>query len=391
MHAAALDLLRSRRMPGPLDVVLLLTSFDVGGTERQMVELATRLDPSRFRPHLACFHKRGRLVDDIPARIAIREFPVRGFANPAAIGQLLAFASWCRSIGADIVHTCDLYGNIFGLPGAALAGVPVRIANRREILTGDKSRAQLTGQRAAYRLAHAVVANSGAARLQLAREGVPAAKLHVIPNGLALDRFTPIAERAAIRRVVMVANLRAEKGHDTLLAAAPRILERHPDASFTFVGEGPRRSALETLTRALGLGGRVQFLGERRDVGAVLAGHDLFVLPSRSEAFPNALIEAMASALPVVATDVGGIPEVVRSGSNGLLVAPDDERALADAIVGLMDDPAGAAALGRVARADIERHYTLDRMVERFEQLYLAEIETHVWNRGNRRHSRAAA
>jgi starch synthase len=93
----------------------------------------------------------------------------------------------------------------------------------------------------------------------------------------------------------------------------------------------------------------------------------------------------------VVATDVGGIPEVVRSGENGLLVAPDDERALADAIAGLMDDPGRAAALGRAARADIERHYTLDRMVERFEQLYLAEIETHVWNRGNRRHSRAAA
>ena len=126
-------------MPGPVDVVLLLTSFAIGGTERQMVELARRLDPSRFRVHLACFHQRGRLLDDIPSRIPIREFPVRGFANPAAVGRLIAFASWCRSIDAAIVHTCDLYANIFGLPGAALAGVPVRIANRREILTGDKS------------------------------------------------------------------------------------------------------------------------------------------------------------------------------------------------------------------------------------------------------------
>jgi glycosyltransferase involved in cell wall biosynthesis len=115
------------------------------------------------------------------------------------------------------------------------------------------------------------------------------------------------------------------------------------------------------------------------------------VLPSRSEAFPNALIEAMATALPVVATDVGGIPEIVRPGVNGRLVPADDPGALAEAVVALMDDPAGAHALGRTARADVERHYTLDRMVERFEQLYLAEIETHVWNRGNRRHSRAAA
>jgi glycosyltransferase involved in cell wall biosynthesis len=316
---------------------------------------------------------------------------VQGFINVAAVGRLIKFASWCRSIDAAIVHTCDLYANIFGLPGAALAGVPVRIANRREILTGDKSRAQLRSQRLAYRAAHAVVANSSAARDQLAREGVPAGKLRLIANGLDAGRFVPVTMRRNIRRIVMVANLRPEKGQDTLLAAAPRILARYPDASFTFVGDGPRREALELLTRALGISERVRFMGEGRDVAAILAAHDLFVLPSRSEAFPNALIEAMATGLPVVATAVGGIPEVVRPGINGQLVRPDDERVLADAVLTLMDNPAAAAALGRAARADVERHYTIDRMVERFEQLYLAEIETHVWNRGNRRHSRAAA
>jgi glycosyltransferase involved in cell wall biosynthesis len=378
-------------MSGPVDVVLLLTSFAIGGTERQMVELAKRLDPSRFRAHVACFHRRGRLLDDIPARIPIREFPVQGFANLNAVRRLFAFASWCRSIDAAVVHTCDLYANIFGLPAAALAGVPVRIANRREILTGDKSPAKLRAQRLAYRAAHVVVANSSAARDQLEREGVPADRLRCIANGLDAGRFVPAAPRTDIRRIVMVANLRPEKGHDTLLAAAPRILARYPDASFTFVGDGPRREALETLTRALGITDRVRFVGESRDVAPILAEHDLFVLPSRSEAFPNALIEAMATALPVVATRVGGIPEVVRPGVNGQLVAPDDTGALADAVLALMDDPIAAAALGRAARADVERHYTIDRMVERFEQLYLAEIETHVWNRGNRRYSRLAA
>jgi L-malate glycosyltransferase len=378
-------------MSGPVDVVLLLTSFAIGGTERQMVELARRLDPSRFRVHLACFHRRGPLLADIPSRIPIREFPVRGFVNPAAVGRLIKFASWCRSVDAAIVHTCDLYANIFGLPGAALAGVPVRIGNRREILTGDKSPAKLRTQRLAYCAAHAVVANSSAARDQLEREGVRADKLRLITNGLDARRFVPVTPRRDIRRIVMVANLRPEKGQDTLLAAAPRILARYPDASFTFVGDGPRRQALETLTRALGITERVRFVGESRDVAPILAGHDLFVLPSRSEAFPNALIEAMATGLPVVATDVGGIPEVVRPGVNGQLVSPDDDQGLADAVLALMDDPAAAAALGRAARADVERHYTIDRMVERFEELYLAEIETHVWNRGNRRHSRAAA
>jgi len=379
------------RMPvRPHDVVLMLTSFDIGGTERQMVELVKRLDPTRFRPHVACFHARGPLLAELPEDVAVREFPVRGFARPAAIGQLVAFAGWCRRIGAELVHTCDLYANIFGLPAAAFAGVPVRIANRREILTGDKSPAQLRAQQLSYRAAHAVVANSAAARAQLERERVPADRLRLIPNGLDPARFTPQPPRDAIRRVITVANLRPEKGHDTLLAAAPRILERHPDATFTFVGDGPRRDALETLTRALGLSGRVHFLGERRDVAPCLAEADLFVLPSRSEAFPNAVIEAMAAGLPVVATDVGGIPEVVRRHETGVLVGPDDADGLADAVIGLMDRPEHAADLGRAARAAVERHYTLDRMVEAFENLYLTEIASHVWDRGNRRQPRTA-
>jgi glycosyltransferase involved in cell wall biosynthesis len=374
----------------PHDVVLLLTSFDVGGTERQMVDLVRRLDTARFRPHVACFHQRGRLLADVPDWVPIREFPLHGFARPSAARQFMAFAAWCREIGARLVHTCDLYANIFGLPAAAAAGVPVRVANRREIVTGDKSPAQLACQRLAYKAAHLVVANSAAAREQLERERVPAGKLRVIPNGLDLRRYAPPPAREAIRRVVMVANLRAEKGHDTLLAAIPAIAARHPDATFTFAGAGPRRDALETLARALSVDRRVRFAGECRDVPALLAESDLFVLPSRSEAFPNAVIEAMAAGLPVVASDVGGIPEVVRDGVTGRLVTPDDPRALADAVIGLMDDPAGAAGLGAAARAGVER-YSIDRMVDAFEELYLTEIETHVWNRGDRRQRRAAA
>src|SRR5262249_54739119 len=150
------------------------------------------------------------------------------------------------------------YANIFGLPAAAFARVPARIANRREIVTGDKSAAQLTCQRLAYKSAHVVVANSAAAREQLEREHVPPARLRVIPNGLDLRRYAPTPARSAIKRVVMVANLRPEKGHETLLAAIPAIAGRHPEATFTFAGNGPRREPLQTLARALGVEARVR-------------------------------------------------------------------------------------------------------------------------------------
>src|SRR5690606_22396209 len=127
---------------------------------------------------------RGPLTRAVPDAVRIEGFPVRGFRRPDSVRQWLRFARWCRDIDARLVHTCDLYANLFGLTAAAMAGVSARIGSRREVLTGDKTRLQLTGQRMAYRRAHAVVANSGAAVDQLRREGVADGKIRLIPNGV---------------------------------------------------------------------------------------------------------------------------------------------------------------------------------------------------------------
>jgi glycosyltransferase involved in cell wall biosynthesis len=359
----------------PYPVVVMVTSFDIGGTERQTVELVRRLDRDRFRVHLACFHRRGALLADVPATLPVEAFPLEGFHTRAGVLQLMRFARWCRRIGARLVHTCDLYANTFGLPGARLAGVPARIGSRREILTGDKTRLQLAGQRVAYRLAHAVVANSAAAAEQLLREGVPDRKVHLIPNGVDASRFAGSFTARPLRRVAMVANLRAEKGHDVLIDAAPQILEAHPDAEFVLAGEGPHRDALMERARRRGVADRIQFLGQCRDVPAVLAGADLFVLPSRSEALPNAVIEAMAAGLPVVASNVGGIPELITDGVSGVLVSPGDPRALAGAVIGVMEEPGRAVQMGREARDFVTRELGFGRLVARIEALYLSAIE----------------
>ncbi len=173
----------------------------------------------------------------------------------------------------------------------------------------------------------------------------------------------------------MVACLREEKRIDVLINAAPQILARFPDAHFLIAGDGTCRESLVALAGQLGITDRVTFLGHRDDVPAVLAQADMFVLPSRSEALPNSVIEAMASGLPVVASRVGGIPELVDDGKTGYLVPPGDPNALADALARLLEDPRRSAELGRAGRIKIEQNYSFDRMVEQMETLYVTELD----------------
>ena len=360
-----------------VSVAVFLTRFEPGGTERQMTELIRRLDPSRFRVHVACFDKRGAWLPRIAERaVSIQEFPIRGFARPATLGALLSFARWCRRERIAVVQTCDLYANVFGLPGAALAGVPVRIGSRRE-LNPDKTAGQIRLQRLAYRCATKVVANSAAARSALEQEGVASGSIAVIPNGVEASRFGDRSQdqlTAPVRTVITVANLRPEKSHETLIGAAALVAAEFPDVRFQIVGNGPRREALASLVSARGLDHAVEFLGHREDVPQLLAAADVFVLPSRSEAFPNGAIEAMAAGLPVVASSVGGLLDLIEPERTGLLVAPEDPDALAAALRRLFTDRAFAARLGRSARAQVHQRYSFDRMVTSFEELYLAGL-----------------
>jgi glycosyltransferase involved in cell wall biosynthesis len=357
---------------GPIPVAIFVDRFIAGGTQRQMVELMARLDRVRFRVHPVCFHAVGvwfprvSLLDE-----PVAVFPIHGFAKPGTYKQLLAFAQWCRAKGIAILQTCELYSNIFGLPGGMLASVPVRIGSRRGMV---ETPAQQRMQKYAYNAAHRVVANSQAAAESLRHEGVAADRIVVIPNGIDPTLFGQREYRVRPRTIVMVACLREEKRIDVLLDAAPLILARHPEAEILIVGDGDCRDELEARARSNQVADRVRFLGHRDDVPAVLAGADLFVLPSRSEAFPNAIVEAMMSGLPVVASSVGGIPELVEEGRTGRLVPPGDPVHLAAAVIEILNHPDRATHMGQTARRRIEEQYSFDRMVHQFEALYLGEI-----------------
>jgi glycosyltransferase involved in cell wall biosynthesis len=339
-----------------------------------MIELVRRLDPRRWEVHLACFRPEGAWFGRAAESVAsVATFPITGFTKPGTLSQARRFVRWCREQQIHLVHTSEFYSNIFFLPAAAAARVPVRIGSRREI-AACKTTAQIAVQRVSYAFAHRIVANAEAGADRLRAEGVGTRRISVVPNGIDVDGYVPRSLTSHLRRVAMVANLRPGKGHDTLIAAAPMILRHFPDANFDLIGDGTERTHLERLVESKGLARAFTFSGHVEDVPGRLAASDVFTLPSESEAFPNAVLEAMASGLPVVASSVGGIREVIEHQRTGLLVPPNDPPALADAICRLFTAPAEARTLAANGRALVGSRYSFGRMVDSIEQLYVQEL-----------------
>jgi glycosyltransferase involved in cell wall biosynthesis len=355
---------------------MVINSFDPGGTERQMTELLTRLDRRAFEVHVACLSRSGLLLPKVESVAAsIEEFPIHGLLTSSAARQAVHFARWCRTRRVHVVHTCDFYSNVFALPPAALARVPVRIANRREVFIPERTPAHQRLERLAYRAAHRIVANSRAAVARLYEEGVREPKVEMIANGIDIQRFSPRPDPSVKRTVTTVAHLRPGKGLNVLIEAAALLRRSLPGVCFRIVGDGALRAPLEAQCRSLGLDEHVQFVGHVSDVPSHLHRSSVFAFPSLMEAAPNAVFEAMAGGLPVVATAVGGIPELIEDERNGLLVPPGQASALAAALERVLRDEPLAHRLGAAARATIEMQFSFDRMVAAFERLYRCELE----------------
>jgi glycosyltransferase involved in cell wall biosynthesis len=208
----------------------------------------------------------------------------------------------------------------------------------------------------------------------------PRGRVFIIPNGVDIERYGHDVDRAAVRARVgvadtarlltVVAKLIDYKGHAFLLRALPPLLERHPDLHVLLVGDGPLRGALTASIAEMGMTRRIHLAGNRRDVSDLLAASNLFVLPSLWEGLPMALLEAMASGLPVVATRVSGIGEVVVDGESGLIVPTADFERLGEAIGTLLDDPDRAMRMGRAARERVERLFSARAQAARYAAIY---------------------
>lgn len=369
-------------MAEPIGVLHLVDCLNIGGTERQLFELVRRLDRRRYRSFVACFNEGGEL-DPMLRDLGIAPFglPLHGtLARPNTVLQILRLALACRKNRVRILHAHDFYSNLIGVAAARLAGIRA-IASRRDLGHWLSPRHHRV-LRIALKHADRVLANAHAVgRLVLSEEEVAPPKLRVIPNGIDLTRFDALARRApdppllpahpGVPRLCAVASMHLpDKGHGDLLDAAAALEARGVRVEWLLLSDGGLRETYQARARELGLGESIHFLGRRGDVPSLLARVDLVVHPSWAEGFPNAVLEAMAAARPVVATRVGGTPELVVEGETGYLVDPRQPAALADAIVRALADRDRLRQLGERGRARVESTFSAEQMIHSVESLY---------------------
>jgi glycosyltransferase involved in cell wall biosynthesis len=377
----------------PIRLLKVVPTFMCGGTENQFMALGRSLDPDRFDLEFACLRRWGAFADEIAARhIPLLECNVTSFRSLSALRQQARLARYVTDRRIDIVHTYSFYGNLFAVPPARMAGVPVVIASIRDrapYLTPMQKRAQ----RWACRFADCILVNAVAVKEWLIGEGYDAAKIVVIPNGVELSRFDRTdAGESPFRGlgiphgapvVLVVSRLNPLKGIESFLEAAALVAPEFPTVRFVIAGdtnpnERPYWSTLTSLTVRLGLTDRLTFAGLRRDVPQLLSAATISVMPSLNEALSNVVLESMAAGAPVVATRVGGTPEAIADGVNGLLVPPGDPRAMASAMAALLRDPSRARRLGDAARQSIDERFSMERMVSATAQLYEALLDGQV-------------
>lgn len=365
----------------------MVGSFHHGGSESQAIQLTRLLlESDRFEVHLASLSSDGSLREEVD-RLGLEnvgEYPLTTFYDLNTASQLNRFTNFLRSKSIDVVHTHDFYTNVFGMFGSTLVRVRGRVASRRET-TGLRTNAQRWVQQIAYKCSNAIVANAESVRQHLIDEGINESKIVTIHNGLDVNRFdaSPSQPRETVlvsldlpvdqtrRFVTIVANLRHEvKDHPMFLRAARRVKTAVPDAAFVLAGEGELLEPLRTLAGELGLERDAFFVGRCTRVSELLSITDVAVLSSIAEGFSNSILEYMAAAKPVVATDVGGAREAIREGITGYLVPARNDEKLAARIIELLNDPVRARAMGDEGRRRVIKQFSSAEQLRRTESLY---------------------
>lgn len=373
----------------PAKVVHLVTRLDLGGAQQNTLHTVRNLDRSKFEPVLVC-GPGGMLDEEVKNDAGVRIIFVESLHRDISpFFDLLALFELAKVLLAEkpsILHTHSSKAGILGRLAAVLAGVPTVVHTYHGFGFHDRqptfvkylyvflerlcarftdalifvSKANIT-----YAVEHGIVSRQDAV---LIRSGVKLAGLPAPVDSAKLKMSAGVGMHKLL--VVSVGNLKPQKNAGDFVSAAATVLAEVPEARFVFLGDGPERHALEARAFALGLEGKVLFLGWRRDAAQWLAAADVFVLTSLWEGLPRALVEAMKSGLPAVCYATDGVTDMIRNGENGFMVEPGDHAALAARVTALLKDEALRKALAAAAAASVGPEFDIDGMVRSQEALY---------------------
>lgn len=354
-------------------VVHVALGTHVGGMERLLVEFARRTDRQHFTVEFVSLESCGPIATELEAAGC----SVTSFGKTPGLKPWLVFrlARHLRSSRAQVLHTHNTAGFIYGVLAAKMAGIPKIIHTRHGQRFLASKRETSVFQRLSRFADHIVSVSHDSQQLTIA-EGVAATRCSVIPNGINVDHFS-FAGPQPDGPAILVARLSPEKDVATLIRAfsyLPMFLAGKADSfSLQIVGDGSERASLEQLARTLNCTNRIHFLGQQHDIESRLGQASMFVLPSLSEGISLTLLEAMARGLPVIATRVGGTPEVIQDGVSGLLVPVGDAMSMANAIAEVVLDPKRGQQMGQKGRERVEQSFDVRGMIRAYENLYLLD------------------
>jgi glycosyltransferase involved in cell wall biosynthesis len=380
-------------------ILLLITQMEAAGAQKAMLVLARGLQQRGHEIVVVTMYDKSDYVQQFQKQYGVKIIDLQmkpsGVSSVSrikhAVKGLWRLYTLLKSPKYNVIQTFSHYSNLIGPLIAFLARVPIRVSSQRMSLKGSPKWLKILDRIVTNSfLVDKMVAVSEATRqFSINHERIKPEKIVTIHNSIDLDRFFTVTKKSEplirLRNelalpdsafvVLVVARLHTQKGHIFLIKAIPSILRRFSETHFVFVGEGELRQSLEDQARAAGIEHVVHFIGTRQDIPDLLALSDVFVLPSLWEGMPNSVLEAMAMGTPVVATNVDGTPEVINDFKTGLLVPPENSKALAEAVIALLEKPELRQQLSEDALQWVKNNFSQDKYISGFEQLYL-ELST---------------
>jgi glycosyltransferase involved in cell wall biosynthesis len=360
-----------------MKVLHLITELELGGAERLLVTMLPRLDRKRFEVSVAYLYGEAPLRPELErAGIRVTKLDSQSKCDLRAFSRLVQLL---REERVEILHTHLIQADLMGYFAARRARVPVMISTKHNTHY-FRSHASWLARLDAFvnrRLTRVVAVSDAVKDFYIRTQQLAADRIEVIHNGIDLERFRdakPLARSAlgctdSERIVCAVGSLTEKKGHSVLLRAWSEVVRAQAAARLLLVGDGPLRGELERRVGELGLKDMVRFLGRRQDVPEILRASDLFVLPSLWEGFGIVVVEAMAAGLPVIASNVDGVGEIVRPEQDGLLVSPGDPAGLAQAVLRVLNDRQFAQQLAG-AGAERAARFSIMASAEALQRLY---------------------